>query len=340
VKRCLCAVSTIALLGASAFAQSTAATYVTDLNGRRVEAATTAANSEHTELSTSLNGKKVPLEQTEQRVISDGPGGKVTEAITRKYDANGQIASTQRVVIEEQKHSDGSSTVRATTYQSDVNGNFQQAERKTTQTRSQGDASQADVLVERPTINGSFETTEKRNVVSKKSGDTTQQTETVYRRAPGGDFVETLRQTKEERKAGDKTIENDAFYEPGVTGQLELARQSVTTTAKQADGSQTTQVDLYGRSVDGIVKDPGIALQLKEKQEIERVKGPGGEIVERVIVRRPSVNDPKTLGAPQQISETICKGKCEPEPPPVTAPAAAPAPATPPAAAPPAAAKN
>ena len=36
-------------------------------------------------------------------------------------------------------------------------------------------------------------------------------------------------------------------------------------------------------------------------------------MVETLSVRRPTVSDPNRLGALQQISETVCKGKCQPD---------------------------
>jgi len=308
----------LAILGrALAAAQSTTTIYTTDLNGHRVEAASArSSDGVHTERSRSVNGREVPLEQIDEHVVSDSPDGKVTERIVRKYDPTGQLQATEKVLIREQKRPDGSSTVHSTTYRSDGNGRLQEAERSTTESRTQGSSTTAQTAIERPTINGSFETTEKRSAASRTSGDNTETNETVYRRSGNGDFYPALRQVKEQRKTGDKTAENTAFYEPDVTGQLALARRSVSTTTKSADGSELTQVDLYARSADGIVRDNQAPQQIKERQIISREKRPGGEVTETLSVSRPSIADPTRLGAVQKISETICKGKCDPVTPP------------------------
>jgi hypothetical protein len=306
---------------ALALAQSTTTTYTTDLSGHRVEAATsTSTDGIHTEISRSLNGREVPLQQTDERVISEGPAGKVTERITRKYDPNGQLQQTERIVTREQKRPDGSSSVQSTTYRSDVNGQMQEAERTTTESRTQGQTTTTDTTIERPTINGAFETTEKRSLASRTAGDTTEENETVYRRSGSGDFYPALRQETEVRKAGDRTTENTTYFEPDVTGQLALARRTMSTTTKRPDGSELTEVDLYARAADGVVQDPRAPQQINEQQIITREKGPGGEVVEKFSVRRPTIADPTHLGPLQEISETVCKGKCDA----ATAPAAPP----------------
>jgi hypothetical protein len=314
------------LTAALAIAQSNTASYVTDLNGRAVQDSSRASSDgTHTELSGSINGQRVPLERTDVRVISESPSGKITETTTRKFDPNGQPASTEKVVTEEQKRGDGSSTSRSVTYKSDLNGREQEAERRTAESKTSGTSVNTEIAIERPTINGSFETTEKRSVVRQAAGDNAQQTESVFRRDDRGGFYEALRQVTDERKSGNKTTANTAFYEPGVTGQLEVRRQTVSTTTKHPDGSEDSQVDLYARAADGRVYDNNAPQQIKERQLIEKRKGPDGQIVETLSVRRPSLADPNRLGDLQKISETVCTGKCEPPP----APASTPVPAAP-----------
>jgi hypothetical protein len=311
----------VILAGAVGLAQSTTTQYTTDINGHRVEtSSSTSSDGLRTERSRSLNGRDVPLEQIEEHVVSESPDGKVTERIVRKYDPTGQPQATEKVILQEQKRADGSSTVQATTYRSDLNGHMQEAERSTTESRKQGDSTITETAISRPTINGSFETTEKRSVTTQTSGDLTQENETVYRRSGSGDFYPALREVKELRKAGEKTTENMAFYEPDMTGQLALARQTASTTTKNPDGSEVTEVNLYARAADGVVQDDRAPQQIKEQQIISREKGPGGEVIERLSVRRPTTADPKRLGALQEISETICKGKCDSATPPAQPP--------------------
>ena len=55
-------------------------------------------------------------------------------------------------------------------------------------------------------------------------------------------------------------------------------------------------------------------MQLKEHQIIERRPTSGGGVVESLSVQRPALADPKRLGPAIQISETVCRGKCESRP--------------------------
>src|SRR5579863_2597966 len=147
---------------ALAMPQSSTTTYMKDLNGNRVDVQSFSSNDgEHTELFQSINGRQVPLEQSVDRVVSQDASGKVTERIVKKFNQEGQLISTDRVMIEENKLPGGSSTVRETTYRSDVNGSFLEAERKTIETRVNGSTTTASTVIDRPTLNGSLETVEK-----------------------------------------------------------------------------------------------------------------------------------------------------------------------------------
>jgi hypothetical protein len=72
----------------------------------------------------------------------------------------------------------------------------------------------------------------------------------------------------------------------------------------------STQVDIFGKNVAGVVNDSSTALKLQEQQLIDRQRQSKDTVVESVSVRRPSVSDPKTLGPARQLSETVCKGNC------------------------------
>ena len=318
----LCVLSFISVC---ALAQSTTNTYTTDINGNRVAGLPPTVSADHTQtqVSQSINGRHVPLEQREEKVLRKDANGSVTETIVRKYNPNGQFASTDRIVTERQNTGGGGSVVHATTYQSDVNGQQREVERRTTETRVAGNTTSIDTSVARPTINGSFDTTEKRNSSTVVAGTNKTTTEMVYRPSQNGGLSEAQRTVKEETSWNGKTVVNIANYEPGITGKLELHDQSVATTAKQPDGSETTQVDLYAPAADGHVRESGGKQQIKEEQIITRKVGPDGSVTETLSVRRPSVSDATTLGSPKKISETVCQGKCESaaDPPPVPAPA-------------------
>jgi hypothetical protein len=254
----------------------------------------------------------VPVERAEERVVREDASGKVVERTIRHYDSTGNPLGTEKVVIEERKDGGGSSTVTTTKYGMDINGRNQVKERTTTQIQSSGDSETANTTIERPTANDSLETVEKQTKVTVKQGASGgyEESAETYRRGPAGDFYEATRRVAQHSVSGTESKDNIAEYEVGATGRLELHGQTVTTAQKRADGSEEVSVDIFSKNVPGVLNDSG-SLQLKEHQTIERRTGPGDSVVETLSVQRPTVSDPKRLGPPQQISETVCKGKCD-----------------------------
>lgn len=305
----------LAFGAASALAQNATSTYTKDLNGNRVEAQSfnTSATGEQTERFQSINGRQVPLEQTVDRVVSQDANGKVTERIVKKFSRDGQVASTERVMIQETKLPGGGSTVRETTYQTDVNGTSREAERKTIETRVDGSTTTANTVIDRPSLSGSLEPVEKRSEVTVGPADNQHTTESVYRRDVSGGFQEALRFVKSDSKVDDTKKETIANYEPGMDGRLQLASQSESTSTKQPDGTEVTQTNLFAKTVAGNVQDSSGSMRVKEQQVVQRRTNPDGSVVETLSVRRPSVSDPNRLGDLQKLSETVCKGKCQPD---------------------------
>jgi hypothetical protein len=307
VKLCL-----FALAAALVAAQSTTTTqYTTDINGHRVEEFThQATDGVRTVRAQSINGRKVPLEQTEERVLSEGPSGKVTERIVRKYDSTGQLATTDRVLIDEKNLPGGGSHVEETTWRSDLNGNMYKNEQRTSDTRVSGDTTTVETAIARPAVNGGFETAEKHSSVIEGPPERQQTTETVSRRGGDGQFFDALREVRVTEKTGAETKESAVFYDAGINGKLEPSRQSVSTTSKRPDGSEVTEVNLYTRGGPARVEENGPPQQIREQQIIERRKAADGSVVETLSMRLPSVADPNKLGGLQKLSETVCTGKC------------------------------
>ncbi len=302
------------IFGAAAWAQSASTTYLRDLNGNRVPGQSfSSTDGEHTERFQSINGRQVPLEDTVERVIREDANGKTTERIVRKFDRDGKLSSTERIVTEESKQPGGVSSVRSTTYRSDLNGAMREAERQTTETRVQGSQTTTNTTIDRPTLNGSFQTVEKRSELTEGAADHQSGTESVYRRDPSGGFQEALRYVTTTSKSGDTTSETRADYEPGINGQLQLASQSDSITTKRPDGTEVTQTNLFAQTVAGRLQEASAPMRVKEQEIIERRTNPDGSVVETFSVRRPSISDPNRLGDLQKLSETVCKGKCQPE---------------------------
>jgi len=301
----------LALTGSFAIAQSVTATYTTDINGNRVQGpSVVASNGERTEVFRNLNGVRVPLQQTDERILRKDGNSTVTERIVRKYDPNGALTGTERQVIEERSRPNGSTT-RTTIYRADVNGNMAEAERQTTETEKSGSVTRSQVVTERPTLNGSFDAVEKRSIVKEESGSGSRVDETIYQRSENGGYVVRAREVREKSRTGNQTTERSALYQPIATNsQLQLSEQSVSTTTTRPDGSERTETSLYGSSWSGLAPDTPGAPQLREQDIVDRVPGPGGSITESLSVRRASPSDRGKLGPLTKVSETICTGKC------------------------------
>ena len=319
----------VVLSAALAWPQSNTSTFSKDINGNRVEAPSFTSNDgERTERSQSINGRQVPLEQIVDRVVREDANGRVTERIVKKFDPTGRVALTERVLIEENKLPGGGSTVRQTTSRADLNGVYHDDERLTTETRVDGSTTNSSTVVDRPTLNGAFETVEKRSAVTDGPAASQHTTQSVYQRDGAGGFKETLRKVTTTSKSSDTTSsESSATYEPGVTGQLQLAGQTESTTTKRPDGTEVIQTNSFAQTVIGRLQESNAAMRVKEQDIVERRVNPDGSVVETLSVRRPNMSDPNRLGDLQKISETVCKGKCQPEVKPAepAKPAAAPA---------------
>ena len=294
-----------------AAAQSTSALLTPDLNGRSVEsAAYVAKDGDRTELTRSINGRQVPLEKTDTKVLNETPSGKTTETIVRKYDATGQLASTERTVTEEQKSATGS-VIHAIIYRSDLNGSLQEAERRTIESQTQGATTTADVTISRAGLSGSFELAEKRNIVTvtNKEAKTVQETEVVQRPSQSGQLAEATREVREQTKAADKVTSTSVRYEPDYTGKMKLIRQQVETTSKSADGSIVTERNVFAPAAYGIARSGEDTPKLQEQEVIVRREN-NGVVTEKTTVSRPTLQDPNRLGPTSPVSELVCAGKC------------------------------
>src|SRR5689334_756711 len=136
-----------------------------DASGHRVEGNAVSivespSGSQRVETTRSINGRTIPIQSAEDRVLRQDAQSKVVERTIRKYDPNGNVGRPIRMQIEETKNPDGSTTIRSTSYEADVNGNFQLFERATTQIRK-GAAAETSTTVERAGPNGSLQTFER-----------------------------------------------------------------------------------------------------------------------------------------------------------------------------------
>lgn len=271
----------------------------------------TSADGIVTDIRQSINGREVPISQTQQKVLSKSANTTVTERIVRHYGADGQIVQTDRVVTEETTGPNGEFTSHSTTSRSDISGNMTEAERNTVETRKMGAGTITDTTIEKKDLNGSFSVAEKRTLTSDPTSDGKRDNETVMLRDANGTLYEAQRLATVEKKSGNQVVTNTAIYEPGVNGNLSLTRQSVTKATSNPDGSSSEEVEIYGRTSDGRARSAGEAPPLTEKRIFERQKTSGGAIVETQTVQLPSVSDPGRLEPARKVGETICRGECK-----------------------------
>ncbi len=299
----------------SAQESSVTTTTAVDINGHRIADGPAVIHSksdgrsETTEVMQAINGRTVPIERVEQRVISEDSSGRVVERLIRRYDQTGNPTTPVKEIIAEQKRPDGSSTKQISTYRGDINGGMQLIEKSTTETQTSGSTENAGTVVQRPTVNGSLDTVEKQSTVKVKQPAGYTEDKTTYRKDGNGGFRETVRETTEHSDQGPQSSDSTAEYELGPTGQLQLHSQKVTKTVTAADGSKDQVVDIFGQNAPGTI-DPG-RLKLQEQQLIQRRPGPNASVTQTLSVRRPTVSDPTALGPARQLSETVCRGKCD-----------------------------
>jgi hypothetical protein len=295
-------------------AQSTSVTYTPDLNGNAVPGGgvVSTGGGVTTDLRRSINGREVPLEQVQEKVLSQSGNTTVTERIVRHFGTDGQVVQTERIVTEMTKTGEGESVAHSTTYRSDISGNLNEAERRTVDTHKNGAIVVTDTAVEKKDLNGSFSVAEKRTATTEPTSDGKKASEDVYLRDANGNLYEAQRSATVESKSGNQTVSNTAVYEPTVdNGGLALTRQQVLKTTANPDGSSKQEVEIFGRASDGRAHEAGSPPTLTEKRTIERQKGPGDAIVETQTLQLPNVNDPGRLDAARKVSETICRGECD-----------------------------
>ncbi|HET8550450.1 MAG TPA: hypothetical protein VFL57_20710 [Bryobacteraceae bacterium] len=286
---------------------SSSSTYTFDVNGRRIEAGKSArlqgpGTTASRQIVQSINGREVPLESTEERVVSDDGTTRIIERVTRRYTRTGEPGPPERVRIEERRETDGTMTTAATAYRGDVNGNFQLAERSLTQARTTGGTTTTSTAVERPTLNGGMELVERREAFSTKDRENV----TVLRRDQQGRFEEAARRLVERTTGeGGVPVENSVRYEYG-----RLIEQTVSRTEK-VNGAEQTTVDVYAPHAPGRSRSASDAQPvLQEQRVLERVPTVGGA-VERVSIRRPDPSNPGRMTAARVVEETVCRGDCK-----------------------------
>jgi hypothetical protein len=262
-----------------------------------------------TETHQSVNGRSVPAESVEERVVQDDGQSRVVERVIRRFDANGNPGLAEKIVIERRNGADGGTAVRTSVFRSDINGAMTLAERSATVSRESGNQVNIEETVDRPSINGSMETAERHETQVSRTADGETRNTAIFKRGENGGMYEAAKVVADTHNTPSGTVENVATYETASTGTMRLSEQTVRKTVKSADGVEHEVVDVYKLNVPGVANATG-KPQLQEQQLIVR-KTSGGGTSETVDVRRPSVSDPGRLSTPVRLKESVCTGNCK-----------------------------
>jgi hypothetical protein len=300
-------------LAATLFAQQTteqSTLWSIDANGHRVDSARYAttespAGSQRVETVQSINGRMVPLQVNEDRVLSQDPRNKVVERIIRKYDANGNLGLPIKVRIEETRNPDGSATIRSTAYESDINGNLQIFERTITEVRKSPSATATSVNVERATLNGGLSPVQRIQSIERPTAGGSQLESTTYTRDVSGSFTPSAQDVKQITKRGTEETTDVVHYELDPYGKLALYSRAIDRLKVNPDGSQLTETDVYSKFSAGKTGDVNADQpRLQEQIRKQRVPGPGGVTVETTSVRSRLPNDQSRFGNYETVGQT------------------------------------
>lgn len=301
----------LALLAVGLYAQqSSTTTYTYDVNGRAHNAVSLTQGAapgaaEKRQTTQNVNGRQVPIDDIEEKVISDDGKVRVVERLFKQYDANGRPGPPEKSRIETRKNSDGSTSVATLTYKADINGRLNVAERSVAQITKTADATTTSTMVERPDLNGGLALYEKREELRRDGNNGAYSESTTTLRPDGNGRLSEIAKTSVEKKVeGGAMVENAARYELGA-----LVKQTSARTVKTGAGEQTV-LDVFVAEEAGKVRSAReTAPKLRERQIIDKsVTGSGS--TETVSVQLPSPNDPGRLSNPKVVEQIVCTGKC------------------------------
>ena len=298
-------------LAATLFAQQStdrSTVWTIDASGHRVEGPLYAVTEsptggERTETVQSINGRMIPVQSTEDRVVSQNSTNKVTERVIRKYDPNGNLGQPIKVRIEETKNPDGSTTIRSSAYEADLNGNQQLFERSTTEVRKNGATTETSIFVERGGAGG-LAPYERTNSVERQSGNGSQLESNTYRRDVNGNFTPYSQDTRQTTKSGNEQTTDTAHYELGADGRMALYSRAIDRSKTNPDGSQVTDTDVYSRFSVGKTGDVNASEpRLQEQSHRQLTPGPNGSVIETTSVRARLPSDQSRFGQYETVSK-------------------------------------
>ncbi len=294
----------------AAFQRQTATT-IRDINGHVIDwSRSSSGDGRSSETVQTLNGRRAPLEQVQEKVLKNEGGVRILERIRTRYDQDGRPLPPEKTVIETATRPDGSSTEKTTVWRGDLNGQLRPAERSVTESTKSGDTVNSQTSIERASINGGFDLAERHSARETSTKTASERDELIYTRDANGQFIESVRTVTRSRTQNGETETRVDEYEAVTTGSLKLARQSVARTVKGPGGAERQEIDVFGPAAPGRpIPDDG-SLSLRERQIYTSRQSPDGSTVQVFAIQRPSLSSSKVLGPLQTISETVCRGKC------------------------------
>ena len=307
------------LLGQPSARETT--TYVYDGMGNRTAATSstssrTGSGSQSVERVRSVNGREVPVESVQERVVSVGDGVRVVERIVRRYDTDGHPVPPEKTRVEERTAPDGSTTTATSVYRSDLNGSYQLAEKTLEESRKTGNVTTVTSSVEKPSLNASLDVVEKSTRTTSEKENASHSESVTYRRDSGGSFYAAAQEVADRTKTPGAVAETVTAFEGAPGAKMRFSRQTVSTARTAPDGSEHRETDVYNVVVPGQASSNGEARpQLHERQILERKTDSSGAVVETLSVRRPSLADPTRLGGERKVSEIVCRGCAPPKKP-------------------------
>lgn len=260
-----------------------------DFDGNRLPGpvwttAKTAAGEQRMVTTSSLNGREIPVESVEDRVLTKTDTREVIERSIVRYDAGGNPMPPERVRIEQTQTAGGGQKVVTTTWQADVNGVPQLVERRSEEKSASGGGS---TIVERSGQSGVLETFARIDRAESRGRAEVRE----FRMDLNGGFFEVQREVIVTTVKAGVTVADATRYEPMAGGEFEPATRTVTRTSERA-GGKTQEIDVYSRYGGQATDEPRLERQIRQEERM----GAAGVIVRLTSTR----SDPATGFQPIQ----------------------------------------
>jgi len=230
------------------------------------------------------DGHFEPYQDVEMETLTVDASTVRTTMRTFAWDVNGAKALVQ--VTEEEKHilpGDDSNIVRVT-YNPDVNGRLQAAQREIVETKKIGkDLEETNTTVMLTNINGGLAPAFKTHELRKRAANDTVETEknTWLPDVNGNWQLSEIRQSITTQEAKDRKIEERVFR-PDGEGKLGQISRVVSQESESTSGEKRNSVETYSIDVPGTTRD-GRLHPVERKSSTERLSSTGEQATEEKV---------------------------------------------------------